>query len=184
MFEYATREDLQSVASQSSINEQATLRKSAEERSPSGATFLSHSSQDQGLVVGVIQLLENHGAKVYIDKKDPTLPPYTSKDTALGLKNRISQSRKFVLLASKNSQDSRWVPWELGLADGYKGMDRIAILPAVEQKFDTSWTNWEYIGLYDHIVWGDLQGETKRVWMVLDKRKNTAIKLSSWLLNH
>jgi hypothetical protein len=181
MIEFATRDDLVGFADKIGINEQASLRKRAEDRAPAGATFLSHSSKDKDLVTGAIRLLEGHGATVYIDKKDPTLPPYTNKDTAKSLKNRINQSDKFVLLASENSKESKWVPWELGLADGYKGLNKTAILPAVENQRDTSWTNWEYLGLYDRIVWGDLEGHEKKIWMVLDRRKNTAVTLSSWL---
>ena len=100
-------------------------------------------------------MLESHGAAVYVDKKDGSLPPYTDKSTAKILKNRISESQKFVLLASEQSKDSRWVPWELGLADGYKGLGNVAIFPAVESKGRDAWTNWEYLGLYDRIIWGD-----------------------------
>ena len=132
-------------------------------------------------MVGAIRILEGHGATVYIDKKDPSLPPYTNKGTALTLKNRINDSKKFVLLASKNSKESKWVPWELGLADRYKGTSCVAIFPAVEERQDTAWTHWEYLGLYDRIVWGDLEGHQKRVWMVLDQKKNTATELSKWL---
>tara|TARA_R110002124_G_scaffold287337_2_gene473382 strand:+ start:6180 stop:6734 length:555 start_codon:yes stop_codon:yes gene_type:complete len=181
MYEYATKADFRRFAKSLNLQEQSTLRKSAEDRTSTGATFLSHSSKDEEFVIGAIKLLEGHGATVYIDKKDPELPPYTNKNTASGLKNRISQSSKFVILASKNSKESRWVPWELGLADGYKGLDRIAILPAVEDQSDTSWANWEYLGLYDRIVWGDLQGHDKKVWMVIDEAKNTASKLDYWL---
>lgn len=181
MIEFATRADLVGFASKITITEQASVRKRAEERSPKGATFLSHSTKDAELVAGAIQLLEGHGAQVYIDKKDPQLPPYTNKATASGLKSRISDSDKFVLLASENSKDSRWVPWELGLADGYNGLERVAILPAVERPSEFAWTSWEYLGLYDRIVWGDLKGETDKVWMVLDARANTATKLSAWL---
>jgi len=181
VLEYATRGDFLRFASELQINEQASVRKSAEERSPSGATFLSHSSKDQELVVGAVRLLSDHGAIVYIDKKDTSLPPYTNKDTAEGLKKRIHQSKKFVLLASENSKDSRWVPWELGIADEAKGLARVAVLPAVENQADRAWSNWEYLGLYDRIVWGDLQGFTKKVWMVLDEKKNTATELSKWL---
>lgn len=69
----------------------------------------------------------------------------------------------------------------MGLADGYKGLEKVAIFPAVERQNDTSWTNWEYLGLYDRIVWGDLRGYTKKVWMVLDETKNAATELSVWL---
>ena len=73
------------------------------------------------------------------------------------------------------------MPWELGIADQAKGLSRVAILPTVETQTDAKWSSWEYLGLYDRIVWGDLEGEAKRVWMVLDERKNTATKLSLWL---
>lgn len=181
VIDYPTRADLLRFAAELNLTEQASVRKTAENRSPEGATFLSHSSKDQELMVGAVRLISGHGATVYVDKKDPTLPPYTSSDTATGLKKRIQQSRKFVLLASHNSKDSRWVPWELGIADQARGPSRVAVLPAVESQNDISWSSWEYLGLYDRIVWGDLEGQPKRVWMVLDQRKNSATELSQWL---
>ena len=183
MFEYATRSELHGFASKVSLAEQATLRKAAEDRSPQGSTFLSHSSKDDKLVSGSISVLKGHGATVYIDKKDPALPPYTNKNTALTLKTRIKQSSKFVLLATKNSKESKWVPWELGLADGYKGLSKIALFPAVEGHDDTAWTSWEYMGLYNRIVWGDLEGHDKQLWMVLNEKENTATSLLNWLKN-
>lgn len=153
----------------------------ASARSPEGATFLSHSSKDKDLVVGAILVLEGHGAKVYIDEVDPEMPPYTNAQTASILKTRISQSRKFVVLTTKNSKESRWVPWELGIADGYKNLPNIALFPSSESAYDMTWADWEYLGLYHRIVWGKLQGRSDEVWMVLDHRANTAIELSQWL---
>jgi len=181
MINYPTRADLRDLMSNMSLQEQASVRKSAEERSPNGAAFLSHSSRDSDILPGAIQLIENHGATVYVDKKDPTLPPYTSKTTAETLKARINQSKKFVLLASENSRESRWVPWELGLADGYKSMRQVAILPTVETRTDTSWTTWEYLGIYDRIVWGGHKSYSGDIWMVLDHKANTATELREWL---
>ncbi|WP_315924128.1 toll/interleukin-1 receptor domain-containing protein [Mesorhizobium sp. SP-1A] len=181
MVSYTTKEELRGFVRDISVLQRTRTRKSAEERSPQGATFLSHSSRDDDLVDGAILILENHGATVYLDKIDPELPPYTSKETAAKLKTRINQSRKFVLLATKNSKESKWVPWELGLADGYKGLGKIALFPAVDARYETSWTSWEYMGLYDRIVWGKLKGYEKEVWMVLDEVDNTATELSAWL---
>ncbi len=73
------------------------------------------------------------------------------------------------------------MPWERGLADGYKKLDNMALFPAVDDKRQTSWTLWEYLGLYNRIVFGSLIGYEKSVRMVLDERKNTAIELSCWL---
>lgn len=181
MVEYATRDLFLRFQREVSPQAQQVIRESAENRSPDGATFLSHSSKDAELVVGAIRVLEGHGAAVYVDKKDPSLPPYTSTETASTLRTRINQSNKFVLLASENSKQSKWVPWELGLADGFKGKSRIALFPTVESHSATAWTSWEYLGLYDRIVWGGLRGKEKNVWMVWDKVRNTATELSEWL---
>ncbi|WP_380879063.1 hypothetical protein ACFB49_20140 [Sphingomonas sp. DBB INV C78] len=158
-----------------------TIVEKAAARLPQYATFLSHSSRDADILPGAIRILENHGARVYLDKKDPSLPPYTSRDTADILRKRINESKKFILLASNNSKDSRWVPWELGLADGYKNPRNAAIFPSVDKQTEIAWTEQEYLGIYDRIVFGDLNGKPKKVWMVLNQKKNTATELSDWL---
>jgi hypothetical protein len=180
MIEYITVATLRNFH-QENLREEATILKRAAERSPEGATFLSHSSKDAELMAGVVKILRNHGASVYIDKKDESLPPYTSRETAVTLRNRIKQCRKFILFATDNSKDSRWVPWELGISDGYKRAANTAIFPGVESQGDTRWTEREYLGVYDRIVFGDLQGETQKVWMVLNQEKNEGTTLSRWL---
>lgn len=179
--EYITKAEMRGFASSLTETAQVQLRKRAEDRSPASATFLSHSTKDTDVVAGAITILERHGAAVYIDKKDPALPPYTSRETARILRDRIGQSRKFVLLATKNSKDSRWVPWELGLADGYKRPANIAIFPAVDERYDFTWSEQEYLGIYDRIVFGDHSQYQKRIWMVLNQERNTAAELSEWL---
>lgn len=181
MINYITKRELRNFASGLTVNERKDLRATASTRSLSGSTFLSHSSKDEDLVVGAIQVLEGHGAKVYVDEVDPEMPPYTSEETAALLKKRINQTNRFVLLASKNSNESRWVPWELGIADGCKGVERIALFPAADSSADKSWASWEYLGLYLRIVWGNLKGREKPLWMVLDEKRNTATPLSDWL---
>lgn len=181
MFEYITRGELRRYASDISFVEQASVRKRAASNDPNGATFLSHSSKDQDLVVGAVRVLEDHGAKVYIDEIDPEMPPYTTDETASLLKKRIGQTKRFVLLASPNSKESRWVPWELGIADGDKGIEKIALFPAADTSHEKAWASWEYLGLYRRIVWGDLQGYQKKVWMVIDEKRNVATELSKWL---
>lgn len=183
MIEYATLSDFRRFRDELLTEERASIVKRASERSPQRATFLSHSSQDSEFLPGVVKLLEGHGASVYVDKKDKSLPPFTSRETARILKNNITASKKLVLFATENSKDSRWMPWELGLADGLKGSSSTAILPGVDKTTEIKWTEQEYLGIYDRIVWGDLQGESSKVWMVLNQEKNTATKLSEWLNN-
>lgn len=182
MYEYITKVELREIASRLTLMEQANVRKSAASSTlGAAATFLSHSSKDQDLVVGAARILKGHGAMVYTDEVDPEMPPYTTMATANLLKQRIRQAKRFVLLASSNSKESRWVPWELGVADGYKGLDHIALFPAAENAHERAWTSWEYLGLYRRIVWGDLQDHDEKLWMVLDERENKATPLDSWL---
>ncbi|WP_299938204.1 hypothetical protein [uncultured Pelagimonas sp.] len=82
------------------------------------------------------------------------------------MKSRIIQSRKFVFLATKNSKESKWSPWELGLTDGNKSLRNIALLPALEDDRQDSWTDWEYLGLNDRIVRGKIKGRPKDEWLV------------------
>jgi hypothetical protein len=178
MVSYVTRSELRGYGARLTEEKRTRLRKAA---TSVNATFLSHSSKDEELVEGAVLILSNHGATVYVDRVDPALPPYTSKETAATLKRRIGECRKFVMLASENSKESRWVPWELGIADGERGIPNIALFPAVEDGGSTKWTSWEYLGLYRRIVWGNLKGHKDPLWMVLDEENNTASTLSDWL---
>lgn len=178
MVSYITRSALRDRTRDLREGRRAQLQKAT---SSTNSTFLSHSSKDADLVEGASQLLAEYGASVYVDRVDNSLPPYTSKETALALKNRIADCKKFVLLASENSKDSRWVPWELGIADSIKGLENIALLAAVDEHASKTWPSWEYMGLYRHLVWGNLQGYPKPLWMVLDKEQNTARSLEDWL---
>jgi hypothetical protein len=180
MKSYQLKADFRRFAEDLSATERAKMRRDAEQRSPVNATFLSHSSKDDELVVGAIRILKNHGANVYVDKVDPEMPPYTTKETARLLKTRISQAKRFVLLATGNSKNSNWVPWELGIADSSKGLRNIALFPAVDARSDTSWTTWEYMGLYKRIIWGTIETGSPQ-WIVLDEDANTASPLGDWL---
>lgn len=181
MYEYATLDDFRRWRGKMLSEECASIVRNAESNSASGSTFLSHSTKDQEFLPPVIRLLENHGASVYVDKKDEALPPFTSRKTAKILRSRIVEYKKFVLFATRTSKNSRWMPWELGISDGVKRSSNTAILSGLDKAGDTEWAEQEYLGVYDRIVWGDLQGEPKKVWMALNQEKNTATKLRSWL---
>lgn len=180
MAEYLTRDELLRKAGP--ITEHASTIRRAASKSAHGSVFLSHSTADEDILPGVIRLLEEHGASVYIDKKDETLPPYTNRETAIALKERIQQSKKFIVLTSVKSKESRWVPWELGLADGYLSPKNTAILPALDSAIDYKWSEREYLGVYDRIVFGNLSGRERPVHMVLNQEKNSAWELGRWIL--
>jgi len=143
--------------------------------------FLSHSSADNDLVPGVISILENHGGRVYVDKKDPALQEMEMVDIANRLRSAVRVCRKFVLLVTPKSKGSKWIPWELGLGDGVNRDADVALFPSAETIVEQQWSEQEYLGLYQRIIWGDLVGEKKYQWLVLDHRKNTATRLADWL---
>ena len=145
--------------------------------------FLSHSSKDKDKLNDILSFLSKYGAQVYIDKNDEELPKMTNYKTAEILKNRIKNIPKFVLFVTPNSKESRWIPWELGLADGMDKYENIAILPASAHKYDSDWTEQEYLALYQQIVWGKPDGEDIADWVVFDKFKNKKIYLKDWLSN-
>src|SRR6476620_7396646 len=119
MEKYASYADVQ----RSYLTEQqksATINFAAAKTS-TNKTFLAHSSNDVAILPNVIAVLEQHGADVYIDKTDASLPRYTSPQTATTLRSHIRLAKRFIVLATPNSKTSTWVPWELGLADGIKG---------------------------------------------------------------
>jgi TIR domain len=183
MWVAATKDDLRSWSKNLTLDEQTAIASATRSSAATATAFLSHSSKDKDLTLGAIRILKNHGASVYIDEIDTSLPSQTNLETAKQLKGRIKSCRKFILLATPNSKESRWVPWELGIADGYKDIWNLAIFPASDTFCHDEWTNWEYIGLYDKIVYGDLKSYSNKVWMVLDERNNTATELSKWLQN-
>src|SRR5258707_10294154 len=71
--------------------------------------FLSHSSADRWVLPKAIGFLRQYGVNVYIDKTDKELPQKTSPETGAKLKERIEQCRKFIVLVTVNSKNSRWI---------------------------------------------------------------------------
>ncbi|MCD5986271.1 toll/interleukin-1 receptor domain-containing protein [Pseudomonas sp. CDFA 610] len=173
-----TRTELKNIAANASQSRYFTKSLAA---SAHKLTFISHSSKDGELVEGAIEVIASHGGIPYIDEIDPAMPDHTSEQTAELLKKRIAECKRFVLLTSPNSKDSRWVPWELGLADGKKGIQTIAIFGASDSAGDDAWSSWEYMGLYQRIIWGRLQGYANELWMVYSQKTDSAVTLESWL---
>lgn len=161
--------------------DESRLRKSASASRTGKTVFLAHSSQDERYLPGVISVLENNGGRVYVDKADNRLPESTNRETAEILRTTINACRRFVLFVTTNSKDSRWIPWELGIADGEKGAYPVSLFPTAKNSNEQIWANQEYLGLYRRIVWGKMTGWTKEGWLVLDHVKNTATSLRQWL---
>lgn len=172
--------------SESALRESMTIMKSSHVQDSMfsqsrGSVFVSYSSKDSEYLPGVAKLLKNHGGDPYVDVGDERLPKKPSSETARLLKDAIVKCRRLVVFVTTHSMESKWVPWELGLADGAKTHTDVALIPAADRAQETSWTEQEYFGLYQRIVWGRLQGYDKELWMVFDHAYNTAIRLHDWL---
>lgn len=110
--------------------------------------FLSHSIADAEIVLGIKQLLEESGLKVYVDwVEDAQLDRRAvTKESAAVLRQRMRQSKSLIYLSSENSSSSKWMPWELGYFDGFKP-DGVAIMPVLDSPTD-AFRGQEYLGLY------------------------------------
>lgn len=141
----------------------------------SASVFLSHSSADDEHVDRVVLFFRDFDAVVYADNYDKTLPKPPNVATAATLKTRIANTSRFVVLVSPNSRGSRWIPWELGIADGKKGVAPVAILPVTNDGTEEAWTVEEYFGLYPRIRYLD------HAWVVSDPRDKQYWALKYWL---
>lgn len=110
--------------------------------------FLSHSIADAEIVLGIKQLLEESGLKVYVDwVEDAQLDRRAvTKEAAAVLRQRMRQSKSLIYLSSDNSSSSKWMPWELGYFDGFRP-DGVAIMPVLDSPTD-AFKGQEYLGLY------------------------------------
>lgn len=151
------------------------LLKEAKASTASTVVFLSHSTKDDPLVPGVVAFYRKFGAGVYADDYDKRLPNPPSTATASILKSEIRKLPRFVALATPNSYLSRWIPWELGLADGFRGIPPNAILPVTPEGQVSMWFSTEYLNLYPKIV------NTNGAWLVTDPRTGGSWSLRDWL---
>ena len=121
--------------------------------------FLSHKHKDleeEKEATGVIEMLEDLGAKVYIDSMDNKMPKQTTGETAARIKEIIKYCDKFILLATVKAIESYWCNWELGIGDVHKFQNHIAILPIKEKgEYDCQYEGNEYLQIYPHIDYRD-----------------------------
>lgn len=142
----------------------------------SATVFLSHARADKELMEFAAALLVKEKTTVYVDHQDLNLPTTTSPTTADMLRRKMKECDKFVMIAGEKAvNDSRWVPWELGYADGIKP-NHVAILPVRDS--DRAWTGTEYVGLYPTI-----EEFLTGMWRVIPPGGVTGQPLSEWLVS-
>jgi len=121
-----------------------------EASSTKNTVFLSFSHKDIGVALGLKNYLASLRLNLYLDVFDADLSSNTNHETAERIKERIKALKYFFLLATNNSVRSRWVPWELGIADGSKGTNNIFIIPVTDDKGEFNGN--EYLKIYQRIV--------------------------------
>ncbi|MBZ9790495.1 toll/interleukin-1 receptor domain-containing protein [Rhizobium sp. 3T7] len=137
--------------------------------------FLSYSSQEpHEIILGVREVLIGYGLTVYVDKfVDPSLTPdKVTKDTAETLRTRLRQSKSLLYLHSDNSHISKWMPWELGYADGLHG--KVGVFPVTE-KAKSNYVGQEYLGIYPYVEHAeDSTTKLDRLWISESETKYAA----------
>jgi hypothetical protein len=132
--------------------------------------FLSHAREDEELVCGVLALFELLGMTVYVDwiiDRELDREAVTS-DHASIIRRRMQSSAVMVVLTTKNSIDSVWMPWELGYFDG-RNPGKIVILPIVEDA-RSGFRGREFLGLYPVLEHSAGLGHSVSDWTILDER--------------
>lgn len=85
--------------------------------------FISHNSKDEEKIVEVYKKLNMQGFVAYVDwvnDKFDLKRQWCNASTAQVIKERIRQSKVFILFLSEKTLESQWCPWELGYADALR----------------------------------------------------------------
>ncbi|MBG3090657.1 toll/interleukin-1 receptor domain-containing protein [Proteus cibarius] len=141
--------------------------------------FLSHSSQDSELILGVKTTLEDLGYSVYVDWIDDTQlnRSNVNEDTAKLLRERMNSSRSLFYVTTENSVTSKWMPWECGYFDGLK--EKVAILPIKKYSYNNEYQGQEYLSLYPYCLKENNIQEKERLW--IHKSEEYYLTYEAWL---
>ncbi|PKQ46073.1 TIR domain-containing protein [Confluentibacter flavum] len=141
--------------------------------------FLSHSYLDKDEIASLKIYLEDFGFSVYIDWiEDYQLNRNSvTKETAKIIKYRMQNCKSLVYAFSRNSSLSKWMPWELGYFDGYKGL--VAVLPISDYESD-NFSGSEYLGIYPYITQNKIEGtDNYKLW--IRENLNKYVMMDYWL---
>lgn len=138
--------------------------------------FLSHNHRDKEILESVIVELKLLGVNIYVDWNDEFMPFVTSGETAKRIKDRIKNSRKFILIATEAAIASKWCNWELGYGDAYHFPNDIAIMPILESR-DEKFSGSEYLQIYP-IITNEFQYSIGNYYV---EYRGAKISLKNWL---
>jgi len=161
----------------------AFLKVEAAKKDHDTKIFLSHSSKESDEAIeGTLSFFKiEFNAKVFVDRKDANLSGIPSTEAAPYLKENIIKIPKFVIMMSPDTYSSKWIPWELGLADGSKGYDKIALYFVNQDGTDNIASKQEYFGLYPQMWFGRMEGQVVDTWNVYDTRDKSSWYLKDWI---
>ncbi len=152
---YLTEAEVRQRATQTTRSAKKSLPQLLAETAPTDRSsfdvFLSHSSNEpEEILLGIKLILEDYNLTVYVDKyTDPQLSPdHVTPETAQLLRRRMRQCNTLLYVHSAHSKTSRWMPWELGFFDAFKGT--VGIVP-VTQLHEETFKNEEYLNLYPYV---------------------------------
>jgi hypothetical protein len=138
--------------------------------------FLSHKHDEVEILKDAIALLKRYEVNIYIDHFDDEMPKNTSGVTAVKLKKKIKDNKKFILLATERAIASKWCNWELGYGDAHKYINNIALL--VVKDDNTNWSGSEYLEIYPVI---NLKYNWSDEYYQVELPDGTKIELKTWL---
>lgn len=141
--------------------------------------FLSHSTSDAEIILGVKGVLEDYGKTVYVDwLEDPQLDrSNVTPATAEVIRLRMRQCKSLIYVHTANSRSSKWMPWELGYFDGFNGA--VAILPVTHSQ-QSSYEGQEYVGIYPYLDEAPAEGKTlNEMWV--NNGRSAARRWTNWI---
>ncbi|MCD6252491.1 MAG: toll-Interleukin receptor [Psychrobacter sp.] len=117
--------------------------------------FLSHAFLDAETIYGLKIILEEAKFSVYVDwYEDSHLDRgKVTKKTAEIIRKRMKSCKSLIYAITENSGDSKWMVWELGYFDGFRG--KVAILGLTENSED-GFQSQEFLELYPFVERHDL----------------------------
>jgi len=143
--------------------------------------FLSHSYQDAGEIWQLKEFLVGLGFSTYVDwiEEDDLSRNRVTPATANRLRTRVVNSRCLLVYPTEIAQMSRWMPWELGLADGL-GLP-VGIIPVVADEVDTAeYSGSEYLGRYAYIDYHVCQHDDEN-YLWANRNPNVYVRFNEWL---
>lgn len=145
--------------------------------------FLSHSSDDEELVIGLSKMLRDQGFSVYVDWiEDPEVDrSQVNGENADMLRERMHRSGALVVAYSTSAAVSPWVTWELAYFDGLKKPVGVLPIEAATANYAASgYPGKEFLQLYPQIGSGYLPGHSGHIYLVEHPDTMKKVALGDW----